>query len=89
MWTEAWTGWWIVFSIFFSYIVILFNVHSPLFNHCLESMIRFTEFGGPIYQRPVEDLAFSVAKFIQNGGSFVNYYMVCFDGSLFLKIFIL
>ncbi|KAH6833787.1 beta-galactosidase 3 [Perilla frutescens var. hirtella] len=35
----------------------------------------FTEFGGPIYQRPVEDLAFSVAKFIQNGGSFVNYYM--------------
>ncbi|KAI3451011.1 hypothetical protein Pfo_007676 [Paulownia fortunei] len=35
----------------------------------------FTEFGGPIHQRPVEDLAFSVAKFIQNGGSFVNYYM--------------
>ncbi|PIN15803.1 Beta-galactosidase [Handroanthus impetiginosus] len=35
----------------------------------------FTEFGGPIYERPVEDLAFSVAKFIQNGGSFVNYYM--------------
>ncbi|XP_042024656.1 beta-galactosidase 3-like [Salvia splendens] len=35
----------------------------------------FTEFGGPIYERPVKDLAFSVAKFIQNGGSFVNYYM--------------
>ncbi|KAL7104604.1 hypothetical protein ACP275_08G256000 [Erythranthe tilingii] len=35
----------------------------------------FTEFGGPIHQRPVEDLAFSVAKFVQNGGSFVNYYM--------------
>ncbi|RAL46541.1 hypothetical protein DM860_004820 [Cuscuta australis] len=35
----------------------------------------FTEFGGPIYQRPVQDLAFAVAKFIQKGGSFVNYYM--------------
>ncbi|GMP37812.1 hypothetical protein CsSME_00009331 [Camellia sinensis var. sinensis] len=35
----------------------------------------FTEFGGPIHQRPVEDLAFAVARFIQRGGSFVNYYM--------------
>ncbi|GAA0142736.1 galactosidase [Lithospermum erythrorhizon] len=35
----------------------------------------FTDFGGPIYQRPVQDLAFSVARFIQKGGSFVNYYM--------------
>ncbi|KAL5563083.1 hypothetical protein UlMin_032830 [Ulmus minor] len=35
----------------------------------------FTEFGGPIYQRPVGDMAFAVARFIQNGGSFVNYYM--------------
>ncbi|GMH25176.1 hypothetical protein Nepgr_027019 [Nepenthes gracilis] len=35
----------------------------------------FTEFGGPIYQRPVQDLAFAVARFIQKGGSFVNYYM--------------
>ncbi|XP_047314853.1 beta-galactosidase 3-like [Impatiens glandulifera] len=35
----------------------------------------FTEFGGPIHQRPVQDLAFSVVKFIQKGGSFVNYYM--------------
>ncbi|KAF5935822.1 hypothetical protein HYC85_026951 [Camellia sinensis] len=26
-------------------------------------------------QRPVEDLAFSVARFIQNNGSFINYYM--------------
>ncbi|KAL0341895.1 UNVERIFIED_CONTAM: Beta-galactosidase [Sesamum calycinum] len=25
--------------------------------------------------RPVEDLAFSVAKFIQKGGSYINYYM--------------
>ncbi|KAK4789085.1 hypothetical protein SAY86_020404 [Trapa natans] len=35
-----------------------------------------TEFGGPMYQRPVEYLAFAVARFIQKGGSFVNYYMV-------------
>ncbi|XP_031252419.1 beta-galactosidase-like [Pistacia vera] len=35
----------------------------------------FTAFGGPTPQRPAEDVAFSVARFIQNGGSFVNYYM--------------
>ncbi|XP_073140309.1 beta-galactosidase-like isoform X2 [Henckelia pumila] len=35
----------------------------------------FTEFGGPVPYRPVEDLSFSVAKFIQKGGSFINYYM--------------
>ncbi|KDO65274.1 hypothetical protein CISIN_1g002867mg [Citrus sinensis] len=35
----------------------------------------YTEFGGPVPHRPVEDLAFSVAKFIQKGGSFINYYM--------------
>ncbi|KAJ6395808.1 hypothetical protein OIU77_020962 [Salix suchowensis] len=35
----------------------------------------FTDFGGPNHQRPVEDLAFAVARFIQKGGSLVNYYM--------------
>uniref|UniRef100_M0ZWC9 beta-galactosidase n=1 Tax=Solanum tuberosum TaxID=4113 RepID=M0ZWC9_SOLTU len=35
----------------------------------------FTEFGGTIPMRPVQDLAFAVARFIQKGGSFVNYYM--------------
>ncbi|XP_030499794.2 beta-galactosidase 3 [Cannabis sativa] len=35
----------------------------------------FTEFGGPIHHRPVQDLAFAVARFIQRGGSFINYYM--------------
>ncbi|GFY86201.1 beta-galactosidase 3 [Actinidia rufa] len=39
----------------------------------------FTEFGGTITKRPVQDLAFAVARFIQKGGSFVNYYM---DGEL-------
>jgi len=36
----------------------------------------FTKFGGAVPHRPVEDLAFAVARFIQKGGSFVNYYMV-------------
>ncbi|KAJ8774236.1 hypothetical protein K2173_009667 [Erythroxylum novogranatense] len=35
----------------------------------------FTEFGGPVPYRPAEDLAFAVARFIQKGGAFVNYYM--------------
>lgn len=35
----------------------------------------FTEFGGTIPQRPVQDLAFAVARFILKGGSYVNYYM--------------
>ncbi|CBI35944.3 unnamed protein product, partial [Vitis vinifera] len=35
----------------------------------------FTEFGGAVPHRPAEDLAFSVARFIQKGGSFINYYM--------------
>ncbi|KAL0553416.1 hypothetical protein IC582_007311 [Cucumis melo] len=35
----------------------------------------FTEFGGPVYGRPVQDLAFAVARFVQKGGSLFNYYM--------------
>nr|XP_043632613.1 beta-galactosidase 3-like [Erigeron canadensis] len=35
----------------------------------------FSEFGGVVHKRPVEDLAYAVARFIQKGGSFVNYYM--------------
>ncbi|KAL5670375.1 hypothetical protein ACJX0J_022596, partial [Zea mays] len=35
----------------------------------------FTKFGGAAPHRPVEDLAFAVARFVQKGGSFVNYYM--------------
>lgn len=46
----------------------LISVFFPLF--------RFEDFGGAIHHRPVEDLAFAVARFIQKGGSFVNYYMV-------------
>ncbi|GAB2269227.1 Beta-galactosidase 1 [Dionaea muscipula] len=35
----------------------------------------FAEYGSPLPSRPVEDLAFSVLRFIQKGGSFINYYM--------------
>jgi hypothetical protein len=42
-------------------------------NKCPQHF-RFTEFVGTIRQRPVEDLAF--ARFVQKGGSFINYYMV-------------
>ncbi|KAG9151014.1 hypothetical protein Leryth_003135 [Lithospermum erythrorhizon] len=35
----------------------------------------FTEFGGAVPYRPAEDMAFSVARFIQKGGAFINYYM--------------
>ncbi|KAK3439008.1 hypothetical protein EUGRSUZ_C03662 [Eucalyptus grandis] len=35
----------------------------------------FTGFGGAVLHRPAEDLAFAVTRFIQNHGSFFNYYM--------------
>lgn len=54
-----------------------------IFNICpkknVHNIFRFTEFGGTIRQRPVEDLAFAVARFVQKGGSFINYYMVCHE----------
>ncbi|XP_050270222.1 beta-galactosidase-like [Quercus robur] len=35
----------------------------------------FSSFGDPVPYRPVEDLAYAVTRFIQNNGSFFNYYM--------------
>ncbi|XP_074269405.1 putative beta-galactosidase [Silene latifolia] len=35
----------------------------------------YTEYGGPVPYRPAEDVAFSVARFFANGGSYMNYYM--------------
>lgn len=49
----------------------------------------FKSWGGKDPHRTAEDLAFSVARFFQLGGSFQNYYMVCsqflykMDGILF------
>ncbi|KAJ8628550.1 hypothetical protein MRB53_021873 [Persea americana] len=45
----------------------------PLRTH--QQLSQYTKFGGPAPHRPVEDLAFAVARFIQKGGSFINYYM--------------
>ncbi|PWA55287.1 D-galactoside/L-rhamnose binding SUEL lectin domain-containing protein [Artemisia annua] len=35
----------------------------------------FLAFGGAVPYRPVEDIAFAVARFYQRGGTFQNYYM--------------
>ncbi|VFQ98096.1 unnamed protein product [Cuscuta campestris] len=35
----------------------------------------YLSFGGPLPYRPVEDIAFAVARFFQRGGTFQNYYM--------------
>lgn len=82
MWTEAWTGWLVGSPLFTactsptkqnqSVVYMLIN-HSASFP---DNWIRFTEFGGTTRQRPVQDLAFAVARFLLNGGSYVNYYMV-------------
>lgn len=37
---------------------------------------RFKTFGARDPHRPPEDIAFSVARFFQKGGSLQNYYMV-------------
>ncbi|XP_057482811.1 beta-galactosidase 9 isoform X1 [Actinidia eriantha] len=42
----------------------------------------YTQWGGRLPHRPVEDLAFAVARFFQRGGSFQNYYMF-FGGTNF------
>jgi len=41
-------------------------------------ILRFKTFGGRDPHRPAEDVAFSVARFFQKGGSVHNYYMVQF-----------
>ncbi|XP_057749485.1 beta-galactosidase 9 [Arachis stenosperma] len=42
----------------------------------------YTQWGERLPHRPVEDLAFAVARFFQRGGSFQNYYMF-FGGTNF------
>lgn len=42
----------------------------------------YTSWGDSVPHRPVEDLAFAVARFFQRGGSFQNYYMY-FGGTNF------
>jgi len=57
------------------HLLFLFNL-SPYVSPLSSLGCRYTGFGIPVPHRPVEDLAYGVAKFIQKGGSFVNYYMV-------------
>ncbi|KAF6142811.1 hypothetical protein GIB67_002675 [Kingdonia uniflora] len=54
------------------------NEYGPLENLYGNSGREYTliTFGGTVHRRPEEDLAFSVTRFIQNGGSFNNYYIV-------------
>ncbi|RVW15372.1 hypothetical protein CK203_082634 [Vitis vinifera] len=42
----------------------------------LPTCLQFASWGGRTPKRPVEDIAFAVARFFQRGGSFHNYYMV-------------
>ena len=44
--------------------------------HYSWSFVRYTSWGGRLPHRPVEDIAFAVARFFQRGGSLMNYYMV-------------
>jgi hypothetical protein len=50
-------------------------------------MSRFKTFGGRDPHRPAEDVAFSVARFFQKGGSVHNYYMVQFHFFLIMILY--
>ena len=60
-------------------LLLVLNVIPTYSNmkHCVQ-FSRYTEFGSASPHRPMEDLAFAVARFFVKGGSFVNYYMVGF-----------
>lgn len=58
-----------------NYLIHFTTFHSILFL-TRRNKIRFNEFGGTVHERPVQDLAFAVARFVRTGGSFINYYMV-------------
>ncbi|KAL9689473.1 hypothetical protein QQ045_009859 [Rhodiola kirilowii] len=57
----------------------LFDVKLKCFY---QSINKFTNFRGAVPYRPAQDLAFSVAWFIQKGGSFINYYMASINQAL-------
>ncbi|KAM7486073.1 hypothetical protein LguiA_002082 [Lonicera macranthoides] len=47
-----------------------------------DELYMYTSWGARLPHRPVEDIAFAVARFFQRGGSFQNYYMY-FGGTNF------
>lgn len=57
-------------------ITILKSVWMPLLHALSFKFSRFKTFGASDPHRPPEDVAFSVARFFQKGGSLQNYYMV-------------
>lgn len=58
------------------YTLYSYSSVSDFSQITLQKMSRFLSFGGRVPYRPVEDLAFAVARFFQRGGTFQNYYMV-------------
>lgn len=61
------------------------EIHTLLSALCFSDIVmvsavsifpRFKTFGARDPHRPPEDIAFSVARFFQKGGSLQNYYMV-------------
>lgn len=51
-------------------------VNFEPFSEFLIWICRFQLYGGAVPYRPVEDIAFAVARFFQRGGTLQNYYMV-------------
>jgi len=47
--------------------------------------LRFKNWGGRDPHRTAEDVAYSVARFFQTGGTFQNYYMVSNNNNSQLK----
>jgi len=45
-------------------------------------LFRFKQWGGKNPHRTTEDVAFSVARFFQRGGTFNNYYMVNYNNEI-------
>lgn len=65
-----------LFRFFFSLEMFVSVLKLPLTLTGKEKKKRFSSFGDAVPYRPVEDVAFSTARFYQLGGTFQNYYMV-------------
>lgn len=63
--------------LFYNVFFVIFSIFWILWNG------RLLSFGGAVRFRPVEDIAFAVARFFQRGGTFQNYYMVLQPEMLF------
>ena len=68
-------------KLMFAFDLVIGNVSHILW---FSTILRFKTFGGRDPHRPAEDVAFSVARFFQKGGSVHNYYMVHFFNLLWL-----